>query len=295
MQHDFYRPISLTRMKASLDASGRMTGWQTKIACSSITASMAPSRLKNGVDMQACGSFVDSPYVVPNQQVDFSLRNTHVPVGFWRSVYHSQNPFFRECFIDEVAHAAGQDPYAFRRALLTGERAKRDLAILDVVAKAAGWGAPLPNGVHRGIAVADAYGSFTAGVIEIAVDPQNRIRLSRVVIGVDPGHVVDVDAAKAQIEGSVIFALSAIVYGEITLEGGRVKQTNFNDYEMLKLRDAPPIEAILVPSGGFWGGMGEPPMACVAPALVNALAAATGKRVRSLPLVRAGYSLATSA
>jgi isoquinoline 1-oxidoreductase beta subunit len=295
MQHDFYRPISLTRMKASLDASGRMTGWQTKIACSSITASMAPSRLKNGVDMQACGSFVDSPYVVPNQQVDFSLRNTHVPVGFWRSVYHSQNPFFRECFIDEVAHAAGQDPYAFRRALLTGERAKRDLAILDVVAKAAGWGAPLPNGVHRGIAVADAYGSFTAGVIEIAVDPQNRIRLSRVVIGVDPGHVVDVDAAKAQIEGSGIFALSAIVYGEITLEGGRVKQTNFNDYEMLKLRDAPPIEAILVPSGGFWGGMGEPPMACVAPALVNALAAATGKRVRSLPLVRAGYSLATSA
>lgn len=295
MQHDFFRPISLTRMKAALDASGRVTGWQTKIACSSITASMAPSRMKNGVDMQACGSFVDSPYAVPNQQVDFSLRNTHVPVGYWRSVYHSQNPFFRECFVDEMAQAAGQDPYAFRRTLLSGGHAKRDLAILDAVAKAAGWGAALPNGVHRGIAVADGYGSYTAGVVELAVDAQNRIRLARVVIGVDPGHVVDVDAARAQIEGAVIFALSAIVYGEITLSDGRVNERNFNDYRLLHLRDAPRIEALLVPSGGFWGGMGEPPMVCVAPAVVNALAAATGKRVRALPLVKAGYSLATSA
>jgi isoquinoline 1-oxidoreductase beta subunit len=295
MQHDYYRPISLTRMKASLDASGRVTGWHTKIACSSISASIAPSRMKGGVDLQACGSFVDSPYAVANQQVDFSLRNTHVPVGFWRSVYHSQNPFFRECFVDEMARAAGQDPYAFRRALLEGEHAKRDLAILDIVAKAAGWGTRLPKDVHRGIAVADAYGSYTAGVVELAVDDRNRITLSRVVIGVDPGHVVDVDAAKAQIEGAAIFALSAIVYGDITLTDGRVNERNFNDYRMLHLRDAPPIEALLVPSGGFWGGMGEPPMASVAPALVNALAAATGKRVRALPLVKAGYSLATSA
>jgi isoquinoline 1-oxidoreductase subunit beta len=295
MQHDYYRPISLTRMKASLDASGRVSGWHTKIACSSIGASIAPSRMKGGVDLQACGSFVDSPYAVANQQVDFSLRNTHVPVGFWRSVYHSQNPFFRECFVDEMARAAAQDPYAFRRALLEGEHAKRDLAILDAVAKAAGWGTALPKDVHRGIAVADAYGSYTAGVVELAVDDRNRITLSRVVIGVDPGHVVDVDAAKAQIEGAVIFALSAIVYGDITLTDGRVNERNFNDYRMLHLRDAPPIEALLVPSGGFWGGMGEPPMVSVAPALVNALAAATGKRMRALPLVKAGYSLATSA
>ena len=295
MQHDFYRPVSLTRMKASLDAEGRMTGWHTRIACGSITASMAPSRMKNGVDMQACGSFADSPYAVANQKVDFSLRNTHVPIGYWRSVYHSQNPFFRECFIDEVAQAAGKDPYAFRRALLSSEHAKRDLAILDIVAKAAGWDTPLAPGMHRGIAVADAYGSYTAGVAEVSVDSKNRIKLSRVVIGVDPGHVVDVDAAKAQIEGSIIFALSAIVYGEITIENGRAKQRNFNDYQMLKLRDAPVIEAILAPSGGFWGGMGEPPMACVGPALVNALAAATGKRVRALPLINAGYSLATAA
>jgi isoquinoline 1-oxidoreductase beta subunit len=149
--------------------------------------------------------------------------------------------------------------------------------------------------VHRGIAVAAAYGSYTAGIVELSVDPQNRIRLSRVVIGVDPGHVVDVDAAKAQIEGAIIFALSAIVYGDITLTDGRVNERNFDDYRMLHLRDAPRIEAVLVPSGGFWGGMGEPPMVCVAPALVNALAAATGKRVRALPLVKAGYSLATSA
>jgi len=295
MQHDFYRPISLTRMKASLDASGRLTGWHTKIACSSITAWLEPSRVKNGVDMQACGSFVDSPYAVANQQVDFSLRNTHVPVGYWRSVYYSQNPFFRECFVDEMAQAAGQDPYAFRRTLLSGEHGKRNLAILDAVAKAADWGTPAASGLHRGIAVAAAYGSYTAGVVEVAVDAQNRIRISRVVIGVDPGHVVDVDAAKAQIEGAVIFALSAIVYGDITLANGRVNERNFNDYRMLHLRDTPRIDALLVPSGGFWGGMGEPPMACVAPALVNALAAATGKRVRTLPLVKAGYSLATSA
>ncbi|MEO9137002.1 MAG: molybdopterin cofactor-binding domain-containing protein [Casimicrobiaceae bacterium] len=295
MQHDAYRPISLTRMKASLDASGLMTGWYTKIACSSIIGQMAPQRIRNGLDTQACGSFADSPYTVPNQQVDYAMRNTHVPVGFWRSVYHSQNPFFRECFLDEVAHAAGKDPYEFRRTLLQGERAKRDLSILDTVAKAAGWGRTLPAGVHRGIAVADAYGSYTAGVVEVAVDSKNRIALKRVVIGVDPGYVVDVDAAKAQIEGGIIFALSAIVYGEITLADGRVTQRNFNDYRMLFLRDAPVIEAVLAPTGGFWGGMGEPPMASVAPALVNALAAATGKRVRALPLVNAGYSLATSA
>ena len=296
MQHDFFRPISLTRMKASLDASGRVTGWRTKIACSSISAFMERSSLKDGVDMQACASFVDSPYAVPNQQVDFSLRNTHVPVGYWRSVYHSQNPFFRECFVDEMAQAAGQDPYAFRRTLLSGdEHGKRNLAILDAVAKAAGWGTPPPKGVHRGIALAAAYGSYTAGVVELGVDAKNRIRLERAVIGVDPGHVVDPDAAKAQIEGAIVFALSAIVYGEITLTGGRVNERNFNDYRLLHLRDTPRIEALLVPSGGFFGGMGEPPMVCVAPALVNALAAASGKRVRALPLVKAGYSLATSA
>ncbi len=295
MQHDYYRPISLTRMKASLDASGRMTGWYTKVASSSIVAKMAPERIKNGLDASACTSFVDSPYDVANQQVDYAMRNTHVPVGFWRSVWHSQNPFFRECFVDEVAQAAGKDPYEFRRSLLQGDKAKRDLAILDAVAKAAGWGTPLPAGVHRGIAVADAYGSYTAGVVELAVDAKNRIALKRVVIGVDPGYVVNVDAAKAQIEGGIIFALSAIMYGEITLAEGRVKQSNFNDYRMLYLRDAPVIEAVLAPTGGFWGGMGEPPMASVAPAIVNALAAATGKRVRALPLMNAGYSLATSA
>jgi len=282
-------------MKAGIDAAGRITGWYTKIACSSIVAKMAPDRIKNGLDASACASFADSPYGVPNQQVDYAMRNTHVPVGFWRSVWHSQNPFFRECFVDEVAQAAGKDPYEFRRAMLQGGRAKRDLAILDTVAKAAGWGSPLPAGVHRGIAVADAYGSYTAGVVELAVDAKNRIALKRVVIGVDPGYVVNVDAAKAQIEGGIVFALSAIMYGQITLAEGRVTQSNFNDYRMLFLRDTPVIEAVLAPTGGFWGGMGEPPMASVAPAMVNALAAATGKRVRALPLMNAGYWLATSA
>ena len=295
MQHDFYRPISLTRMKASLDGSGTMTGWYTKIACSSIVAGLAPERIKDGLDPQACGSFADSPYAVPNMQVDFALRNAHVPVGFWRSVYHSQNPFFRECFIDEVAQAAGKDPYQFRRAMLANDKGKRDLAILDKVAKAADWDKPLPQGVHRGIAVADAYGSYQACVVELSVDDKKRISVRRVVTGVDCGHVADLGSARAQIEGGMIYALSAIMYGENTIKDGRIEQTNFNDYRLLQLRDTPALVAFLAPSGGFWGGLGEPTMAPIWGAFVNALAAATGKRERSLPLANAGYTLATQA
>jgi isoquinoline 1-oxidoreductase beta subunit len=295
MQHDFYRPASLVKLKAGLDAGGRMTAWHTRIACPSIVARMAPERLQGGLDPQACGSFVDSPYAVPNARVDYAMRNPHVPVGFWRSVYHSQNPFFRECFIDEVAQAGGKDPLEFRRALLAGPRGRRDLAILDAVAKAAGWGSPLPAGVFRGIAVADGYGSYAAGVIELSVNTKNEISLRRVIVGVDPGYVVNVDAAKAQIEGCVIYGLTAAMYGENTVKDGRVVESNFHDYRMLLLRDTPRIEAVLAPTGGFWGGMGEPPMTPIAPALVNAIAAATGRRVRSLPLRNHGFALATSA
>jgi len=256
---------------------------------------MAPERLRGGLDPQACGSFIDSPYAVPNARVDYAMRNPHVPVGFWRSVYHSQNPFFRECFIDEVAQAAGKDPLEFRRALLAGPRGRRDLAILDAVAKAAGWGSPLPAEAFRGIAVADGYGSYAAGVIELSVNTKNEISLRRVIVGVDPGYVVNVDAAKAQIEGCVLYGLTAAMYGENTVKDGRVVESNFHDYRMLLLRDTPRIEAVLAPTGGFWGGMGEPPMTPIAPALVNAIAAATGRRVRSLPLRNHGFARATSA
>jgi isoquinoline 1-oxidoreductase subunit beta len=282
------------RMRAAIDAGGRMTALHARIACPSITARIAPGRLKGGLDLQACGSFADSPYAVPHQRVEYAMRNPHVPVGFWRSVYHSQNPFFRESFIDEVAQSAGKDPLAFRRALLGGEQGRRDRAILDAVAQAAGWGSPLPPGVFRGIAVADGYGSYAAGVIELAVNAKNEISLRRVIVGVDSGYVVNVDAAKAQIEGCVIFGLTAAMYGENTIKDGRVVESNFHDYRMMLLRDTPKIEAVLAPTGGFWGGMGEPPITPIAPALVNAIAAATGRRIRSLPLKNHGFSLATS-
>jgi len=294
MQHGFYRPASLVKMKAAVDAAGRMTAFHTRISCPSIIARIAPERLSGSLDLQACGSFHDAPYAMPNQRVEYAMRNPHVPVGFWRSVYHSQNPYFRECFIDEVAQAAGKDPLEFRRALLAGQRARRDLAILESVAKAAGWGSPLPAGAFRGIAVADGYGSYAAGVIELSVNAKSEISLHRVIVGVDSGYVVNSDAAKAQIEGCVIYALTAAMYGENTIKDGRVVESNFHDYRMLLLRDTPKIVTVLAPTGGFWGGMGEPPMTPIAPALVNAIAAATGKRIRSLPLRNHGFALATS-
>jgi isoquinoline 1-oxidoreductase beta subunit len=214
-----------------------------------------------------------------------------VPVGFWRSVYHSQNPFARECFLDEIAAALGKDPLALRRELLSGPRARRDRAILEVVAKAANWERPPAAGVSRGIAVVDAYGSFTAGVVELSAHDGGQLELKRVIVAVDPGYVVNPDSARAQIEGSVVYALTAAVYGENTVRGGRIVETNFNDYPMLLLRETPKIEAILAPSGGFWGGLGEPGVTPVAPALCNAIFAATRRRVRSLPLKNQGFTL----
>jgi isoquinoline 1-oxidoreductase beta subunit len=295
MQHCFFRPVSVARMSAGLDDKGRLLGWRTRIAAPSITAGFAPDRMKNGLDLQACSCFADSPYAVPNMRVEYAMRNTHVPVGYWRSVYHSQNPYFRECFLDEVAAAAGKDPYALRRELLAGEKEARNLRVLEAAAKAADWTAKAPAGVFRGIAVADGYGSYAASVVELSIEKDMLISLKRVIVAVDPGHVVNPDSARAQIEGNVIFALTAALYGEITIKDGRVEQNNFDDYRMMLLRECPKIESVLAPSGGFWGGMGEPPLMPVTPALVNAIAAATGKRIRSLPLARHGFKLAAAA
>jgi isoquinoline 1-oxidoreductase beta subunit len=269
--------------------------WQTRVASPSIASRMNPANVRDGVDLQMVSCFVDAPYAVPNVLVEYAMRNTHVPVGFWRAVAHSQNPFPRECFVDELAHAAGRDPYAFRRAMIeaqAGVTARRDLGVLDAVARAAQWDRPLPSGVFRGIAVQDAYGSHAAAVVELSMPRPDRIKVLRVVLAVDPGHVVNSDAARAQIEGCVAFGLSAAYFGENTVRDGRIVERNFNDYPLLGLADMPRVEAVLVPSGGFWGGMGEPPMAPLAPALVNALFAATGRRIRSLPLRAHGFALA---
>ncbi len=282
IQHGRYRPVALVRMKAALDASGEPTAWSVRQADQSIFSAIRPSLIKDGVDVVNVRTFADAPYAFPNIHMEYAMRNTHVPPGPWRAVAHTHNPYFRESFIDELAHAAGQEPYQFRRKLLA--QAPKDLAILDAVAKAADWEKSLPEGVHRGIAVQDAYGSYTAAVIEASVNAEGVLKVHRVVVGIDCGYVANPDSVRAQVEGSVVFGLTAALYGEITIKDGRVEQSNFHDYKMMRIAEMPKVEVVLKPSGGFWGGAGEPGMAPLAPALCNAIFAATGKRIRSLPL-----------
>jgi len=288
-QHDFYRPVSLVKMKAGIDAQGNVTGWNTRVSAPSIIATLLKLPLKGGIDPQAVASYADSPYAVPNVSVEYAQRNPHVPVGFWRTVGHSQNPFVRECFLDEVAAAAGKDPYEYRRSML--KDSPKDLAILETVAKKAGWGTPLPAGVFRGIAETEGYGSYTAAVAEVSVNQKNELRIHRMVIGIDCGYAVNPDNIIAQVQGSFVHGLSAIMWGEITIKDGRVEQSNFHDYRVMMLAEMPKLEVVIASTGGFWGGIGEPAQAAIAPALVNAIAAATGKRIRSLPLKHAGLTL----
>ncbi len=291
MRQGRYRPVALVKLRGGLDAQGNWGAWNVRQADQSIIVTVRPNDIKNGVDPINTRCFSDSPYAVPNYVNEYAMRNTHVPPGFWRAVAHTNNPFFRECFIDELAHAAGKDPYQFRRPLLQG---KKDLPVLDAVAKAANWGSPPPKGVYRGIAVVDSYGSFTAAVVEISVTDGTVIDVKRVIVAIDCGYVCHHDAVKAQVEGGVIWGLSSAMHEEITIENGRVAQSNFSAYPVLRLSETPPkVEAILIPSGGFWGGVGEPPIGGVIPALGNAIFAATGKRVRSLPLRHHGFSYAT--
>ncbi len=279
MQHGFYRPASLVRMKAALDAQGNMTAMQTTIACPSILALLRPEAIDKGLDGTATRSFGDSPYTMPNQLVEYAMRNGHVPVGFWRAP-GLQNAYYRECFIDEVAHAAGKDPLAFRLAMLKdGDKNK---AVLEAVAKAAKWGEPLPAGVYRGIAQADGFGSYTAMVAEVSVN-EGRINVRRIVFAIDSGYVVNPDTCRAQAEGNVIFNLGQL-YQANHVKDGRVVESNFHDFRLPRIGEMPKVEAVFVPTGGFWGGHGEPGALCVMPAVLNAVFAATGKRVRTLPL-----------
>jgi isoquinoline 1-oxidoreductase beta subunit len=286
MRHDFYRPVAMARMTAGLDGSGKPIAWRVRLAGNSIRATLTPQAIANGVDKQFQEGFVeDMPYDVPNYLADYAMRNTHVPVGFWRCVNHTQNCFFKESFIDELAHAAGADPYEYRRSLLGKRRRAERLAILlEAAAKAAGWGTPLPPGFGRGIAIEEAYRTYVAGVAEVSVGEAGELKVHRMVVALDPGIAVNPLSVEQQIQSGVVFGLTAALYGEITIKDGRVEQANFDDYPMLRIAEMPKVETIVLPSGGFRGGVGEPPVAVVAPALCNAIFAATGKRIRALPV-----------
>jgi isoquinoline 1-oxidoreductase subunit beta len=286
MCHDHYRPVAMSRMTAGLDAEGRLTALQVRLAGHSILATLTPFALANRTDLQFQEGFLeDMPYDVPHYLADYAMRNTHVPVGFWRCVNHSQNCFFRESFIDELAHAADADPYRYRRALLGAHKhADKFTAVLDAAAERAQWSAPLPAGMHRGIALNEAYGTFVAAVCEASVDASGKARMHRIVVALDPGTVVNPMSIEMQVQSAVVFGLTATLYGEITIANGCVEQANFNDYRMLRMAEMPKVECVLVPSGGFFSGCGEQPVAVVAPALCNAIFAATGRRIRSLPL-----------
>jgi isoquinoline 1-oxidoreductase beta subunit len=280
MRHDFYRPVAMARMRAGLDATGMPLAWHVRTTGQSILATALGGRVDRHFQE---GLLEDMPYDIPNYLADCAIRMTHVPVGFWRCVNHTQNCFFKESFVDEMAHAAGQDPYQYRRRMLGRHaRAEKAMTVLDAAAAHAGWGEPLPEGVYRGIALHEVHGTHTAAVIEISVLPE--LRVLRVVSAIDCGVVVNPLTVEMQVEGATVYALTAALYGEITIRNGRVEQSNFHDYPMLRLGQMPKVETIIVPSAEIWGGVGEPPVAAVAPALCNAVFAATGKRIRSLPL-----------
>lgn len=283
MTHDRYRPQAAVRLKAALGADGMPAAFDAKIAVGSILRSVGMSKVESGVEAQAVEGFANTSYRIPNLRVGCMLKNTHVPVMFWRSVGSSQNAFFMESYIDELAHAAGQDPYKFRRALLMHR--PDFIGVLDKIAEKGNWGQPLGAGRGRGIAIHECFGTIVGEVAEVTVSRNGEVRADRVVAAVDCGHVVNPSIVEAQIESGVIYGLSAALYGEITIKDGRVEQSNFDSYQVVTLADTPKIEVYLALSGGKkWGGIGEPGTAPTAPAVANAVFAATGTRVRSLPL-----------
>lgn len=281
MRHDQYRPATLNRLTAALDKQGKVTGWQHAIAGPSIMTRVFPNAVKNGLDNTSVEGAANLAYAIPNMQVSWVMENGAVPVGFWRSVGSSQNAFITECFLDEVAVAAGKDPFELRRALLAMH--PRPLGVLELAAQKAGWGTPLPAGRARGIAVAESFGSYCAQVAEVSLE-RGRVRVHRVVCAIDCGTVVNPDTVVAQMESGIVYGLTAALKGEITIKNGRVEQGNFNDYPLLRIDEMPEIDVHIVRSIEAPGGVGEPGTPPIAPAVANAVYVLTGKPVRKLPI-----------
>jgi isoquinoline 1-oxidoreductase beta subunit len=275
--------MATIRFEAGLGADGSPVAWRNRIVSDSIFANVRPDAIEDGIDRTSVEGLREMPYAIPHQHVVYIMRNSHVPVAFWRSVGSSQNAFALESFLDEVAHAAGKDPYELRRELL---RDHPDwLGVLDTVAEQSGWGSPLPRGRGRGIAIHESFGTIVGEVAEVSVSQDGELKVERVVCAVDCGHVINPATVEMQMESGVVYGLTAALYGEITIDQGRVQQANFDTYDMLRIAEMPIVETYLALSGGDkWGGIGEPGVPPIAPAVCNAIFAATGKRIRSLPL-----------
>jgi isoquinoline 1-oxidoreductase beta subunit len=287
IQHGFYRPATYNVFKASLDAQGAPVAWWNRVVGPGIL--IQKGRAQAGtIDPAAMEGVRNMPYDVPNVHVEWVDKDYGIPLGFWRSVGPSQNGFIVESFVDEMAKAAGKDPVEFRRSLLG--KSPRHKAVLELAAAKANWGSPLPAGRARGCAVMFSYGSYVAHVAEVSVAPTGKVKIHKLVGAIDAGFAVNPDQVKAQMEGGGIYALTALLYGEITIDRGRVKQSNFHDYPMLRIDEAPEMEVHILNSGEAAGGLGEPGVPTVAPAVCNAIFALTGTRVRSLPL-RPGTTL----
>ena len=288
MLHDFYHPTTQAKLTGALDAEGNLTALHMRISGQSILAALRPAALKDGMDsavfqgLNNGGEESALGYTIDNLLIDHAMRNPPVRPGFWRGVNLNQNAIYLECFMDELAKAAGQDPLAFRRKLMRNH--PKHLAVLNAVAERIGWESPPPQGVHRGLAQIMGYGSYVAAAAEVSVS-DGQPRIHRIVAATDPGHAVNPAQIERQVEGSFVYGLSACLYGECTVKGGRMEQENFDTYNVLRMAEMPKVETIIMPSGGFWGGVGEPTIAVAAPAVLNAIFAATGKRIRRIPLV----------
>jgi len=282
-----YHPITKCKMVGGIDEAGNLTGLHVRISGQSILASVNPAWMVNGADMVTFQGMLpegdhEISYSVPNLLVEHAMRNPPVPPGFWRGVNINQNAIYMESFIDEMAYAAGKDPLEFRRKLMA--KHPKSLAVLNAVAEKAGWDKPAAKGVYRGLSVCKTFASYVAACAEVSVNENGELKIHRIVAATDPGHAVNPQQIEAQVEGSFVFGLSALLYGECTIKGGAVEQSNFHNYPSMLLRDMPKVEVIVMPSGGFWGGIGEPTIAVAAPAVLNAIFAATGKRIRQFPL-----------
>jgi isoquinoline 1-oxidoreductase subunit beta len=294
MTNGVYHPITQCKLTGAFDAGNNLTGLHMRISGQSILSAVNPSGLVDGRDpftfqgLNPGGPEGAFGYTIPNLLIDHAMRNPHVPPWFWRGVNNNQNAIYLECFMDELAHSAGQDPLEFRRKLM-GNHPKH-LAVLNAVAEKAGWGKPASQGVFRGLAQAMAFGSYVAACAEVSVNG-DKVKVHRIVAATDPGYAVNPAQIERQVAGSFVYGLTALFMGECTVKAGRIEQENFDSYDMMRISQMPKVETILMPSGGFWGGVGEPTICVAAPAVLNAITAATGKRYRTFPLKHHGLTM----